>query len=78
MDDGKPHHAEVSDCPRHADSHALMVSSPKRHGGAKGSGAPKGQRNGRYRTGLFTCEALESQREVRALIAACRETLATI
>ena len=26
VDDGKPDHAGVSDCPRHADSHALRVS----------------------------------------------------
>jgi hypothetical protein len=34
------------------------------HGGAKGSGAPKGARNGAYRTGLHTYEA----RALRALI----------
>jgi hypothetical protein len=28
------------------------------HGGAAGSGAPKGRANGRYRTGLYTQELL--------------------
>jgi hypothetical protein len=39
------------------------------HGGAKGSGAPKGRDNGRYQHGLFTCEAIERRRETRAMIA---------
>src|SRR5918998_4565627 len=32
------------------------------HGGARGSGAPKGQANGRYVHGRFTCEAVEDRR----------------
>jgi hypothetical protein len=39
------------------------------HGGARGSGAPKGKDNGRYQHGMFTCEAIERRREIRALIA---------
>jgi glucans biosynthesis protein len=39
------------------------------HGGAKGSGAPKSKKNGRYEHGIFTCEAIEQRREIRALIA---------
>lgn len=39
------------------------------HGGSSGSGAPKGERNGRYRHGRFTCEALEERRKTRALMA---------
>nr|WP_305797906.1 HGGxSTG domain-containing protein [Microvirga sp. HBU67558] len=39
------------------------------HGGASGSGAPKGERNGRYRHGQFTCDALEERRRTRALMA---------
>ncbi len=39
------------------------------HGGAKGSGAPKGKDNGRYQRGMFTCEAIQRRREIRALIA---------
>lgn len=38
------------------------------HGGAKGSGAPKGERNGNYRHGARTQEAMAFRRE-------CRETL---
>jgi hypothetical protein len=30
------------------------------HGGAKDSGGPKGNANGRYVHGRFTCEAVES------------------
>ncbi len=39
------------------------------HGGAEGSGAPKGERNGNYKHGHFTREAIEFQRQIRALIA---------
>ncbi len=38
------------------------------HGGAKGSGAPKGKGNGNYRHGQFTCEAIEERRQIRALL----------
>jgi hypothetical protein len=38
------------------------------HGGAKGSGAPRGERNGSYRHGLFTREAIAERRALRALI----------
>jgi hypothetical protein len=44
------------------------------HGGAPGSGGPKGARNGNYKHGLYTAEAIASRkllrqqiREVRAL-----------
>lgn len=39
------------------------------HGGAEGSGAPKGERNGKYKHGHFTQEAIELRRQIRALIA---------
>ena len=39
------------------------------HGGTKGSGAPKGERNGNYKHGHFTQEAIELRRQVRAFIA---------
>jgi hypothetical protein len=42
------------------------------HGGARGSGAPKGADNGQYRHGQFTCEAVEERRCTRALIAQMR------
>jgi hypothetical protein len=38
------------------------------HGGARGSGGPKGRRNGNYRHGRYTAEAIASRRWVRQLI----------
>ena len=39
------------------------------HGGAAGSGAPKkGRRNGKYRHGGFTIEAIDERRRLAALI----------
>jgi glucans biosynthesis protein len=38
------------------------------HGGGKGSGAPPGERNGNYRHGLRTREAIAERRALRALI----------
>jgi hypothetical protein len=38
------------------------------HGGAKGSGAPRGKRNGNYRSGLYTRETVAGRRMIRALI----------
>ena len=43
------------------------------HGGAKGSGAPRGERNGRYRHGMRTQEAQAEMRAVRDIIAEWRE-----
>ncbi len=48
------------------------------HGGAHGIGAPRGERNGQYRHGRFTHEAIEERRLVRTLIRACRDTLGLI
>ncbi len=48
------------------------------HGGAKGSGGPKGRRHGRYRHGQFTCEAVEEQRKLRAMLREFRETLGNL
>jgi len=45
------------------------------HGGAPGSGAPRGTRNGNYRHGHFTKEAIEERRQASALIGRCREGL---
>ncbi|HXB78760.1 MAG TPA: HGGxSTG domain-containing protein [Bradyrhizobium sp.] len=36
------------------------------HGGAHGSGAPPGERNGNYRHGLYTAEAVAERKAVRA------------
>jgi hypothetical protein len=33
------------------------------HGGAPGSGAPRGERHGRYKNGLWTIETRERQRQ---------------
>src|SRR5215207_8763473 len=38
-----------------------------------GGGAPKGKRNGRYRTGLFTAEMIEARQQVRALVTLARD-----
>lgn len=45
------------------------ISSKEVHSSAKGGGATRGQENGRYQHGLFTCEAIERRRETRAMIA---------
>jgi hypothetical protein len=37
------------------------------HGGAAGSGAPKGRRNGKYRHGGFTIEAIDERRRLASL-----------
>ena len=42
------------------------------HGGANGSGAPLGERNGAYRTGAYTCEAITDRQMISALVAECR------
>ena len=44
------------------------------HGGAEGSGAPKGNKNA-LKHGLYTREALEERRQLRQLIKASREML---
>jgi hypothetical protein len=36
------------------------------HGGAKGSGGPRGERNGNYRHGRWTREGVEMRRKLRA------------
>jgi hypothetical protein len=38
------------------------------HGGAHGSGAPKGERNGNYRHGFYTTEATAERRAVRTFL----------
>jgi hypothetical protein len=39
------------------------------HGGSS-PGAPKGMANGNYKTGRFTCEAIEQRRQLNAWIRA--------
>ncbi|KZB99370.1 hypothetical protein AU375_04446 [Methylobacterium radiotolerans] len=43
------------------------------HGGAAGSGAPRGRQNGRYQHGLRTQEAMAEMRRVREIVAEWRE-----
>jgi glucans biosynthesis protein len=45
------------------------------HGGAKGSGGPKGARNGNFRHGRYTAEAIASRRWLRERI---RQVMALI
>jgi hypothetical protein len=42
------------------------------HGGAPGSGGPKGARNGNYKHGRYTAEAIASRRWVSEKIRAAR------
>ena len=44
------------------------------HGGAAGSGAPPGTRNGNFRHGWYTREAIAERRMVRQLIKAARQS----
>lgn len=56
---------------------APAVSGKKRcrmHGGALGSGAPKGNRNA-YKHGLYTREAIEQRRALASFIREAEETL---
>jgi len=43
-----------------------------------GGGAPKGQANGNYRTGLHTKEAVEERRLIRALIREARKVVEVV
>lgn len=38
------------------------------HGGAKGSGAPSGSRNGNYRHGAYTHAAIAERRAIRSFL----------
>jgi hypothetical protein len=38
------------------------------HGGARGSGGPKGRRNGNYRHGRYTAETIAARRRLRKQI----------
>jgi glucans biosynthesis protein len=44
------------------------------HGGAKGSGAPKGNQNA-LKHGLYTRQAIEERRQLRRLVTDSRKTL---
>ncbi|WFT80286.1 hypothetical protein QA634_34840 [Methylobacterium sp. CB376] len=45
------------------------------HGGAIGSGAPRGKANGRFRDGLRTAEVTTLKRQIRELLRSARATL---
>jgi hypothetical protein len=42
------------------------------------SGAPKGVRNGSYKDGLHTKEAIEERRQIKGLLKEARDTLSAI
>jgi hypothetical protein len=48
------------------------------HGGSAGRGAPLGERNGAYRFGLFTEDAIANRRELSPLLVLARATLREI
>ena len=48
------------------------------HGGAAGSGAPKGKRNGKYCHGGFTTEAIDERRRLLSLIRESRDFLSRL
>jgi hypothetical protein len=53
-----------------------MVKGRKRcrmHGGAQGSGAPSDERNGNYRHGLYTTEAIAERKAIRARLRSIRK-----
>jgi len=45
------------------------------HGGAAGSGAPRGERNGNYRTGRYTEETQAMLRAARVLMRGARRAV---
>ena len=45
------------------------------HGGAQGSGGPKGERNGAFKAGAWTNEAVAQRRAASALLRAARRFL---
>ncbi|WP_280113435.1 hypothetical protein [Methylobacterium nodulans] len=48
------------------------------HGGAVGSGAPRGSANGRFRNGLRSAEMIALRRQIRELLRSARATLADL
>jgi hypothetical protein len=71
-------------CTASAKSTGLRCKAPAVRGwtvcrchGARG-GAPKGERNGLYRHGLYTGSAIATRREVRTLLTTAREMLAQV
>jgi uncharacterized protein YjcR len=59
---------------------APAVSGKRRcrmHGGAAGSGAPKGNKNA-LKSGYFTRQAIEERKQVRALVRDAKKLLSDI
>ena len=48
------------------------------HGGAAGSGAPIGERNGNWRHGRFTRQSIAERQAARELLRSARDTLAAL
>jgi hypothetical protein len=48
------------------------------HGGAPGTGAPKGERNGNYRNGIWTNEATANRRALQRWMRLARDAIATV
>jgi hypothetical protein len=54
-----------------------MTASRRQEGGAEGSGAPRGERNGSYRYGLYTEEAIAQRKAMRASFGHCQSKFYT-
>lgn len=48
------------------------------HGGAPGSGGPRGERNGNYRHGFYTKEVIEERRLLQALLKRSRAMIRAV
>jgi hypothetical protein len=48
------------------------------HGGAAGSGGPKGEKNGRFTVGRFTSDAKARRREAREVLNHIRQLVSAI
>jgi hypothetical protein len=62
----------------HTGGQAIVGSVNQSDGGAAGSGAPKGKRNGKYRHGDFTTEAIDERRRLASLIRDSRDFLSRL
>ena len=63
---------------RQCQSAAMPNGRCRMHGGAPGSGAPRGVRNGSYRHGLRTIETMAERRLIRELIRESRKLIESI
>ncbi|SIO66978.1 hypothetical protein SAMN05443247_11594 [Bradyrhizobium erythrophlei] len=72
--------SEPSQCGARTRSGTPCKSAPvtgrrrcRMHGGADGSGAPKGERNGNYKHGRYTAELANTRRWIREAIRTLRD-----